>query len=304
MSATSSPSHAFFEGSYLGDRARLAPTARLECKICWHVYDPAEGCETWQIPAGTPFTALPEHWRCPVCDGARDQFMVLDGGAPDLPSVSVPALAPAVDPHLEAQLKDMPGRFEAVFREIHSAKMKGVPFVNESLGVKAVGFRAHEGRALGVLVTPWFMNLVLLPGAQDDWSGLKTGDKELIAFPSGAYEFLAANRPETGPYKACSLFSPMFDFSSMLQAVETAAAVLPALFDVANREEGTRSGEIRRRAEEEAAALAQAEAAALASEEPAPRPAGPPPEMSRRAVILGPRAAQSAAPEGPQDSIA
>ncbi|MDI4657405.1 [NiFe]-hydrogenase assembly chaperone HybE [Xanthobacter autotrophicus] len=302
-SATSTaPSHAFFEGSYLGDRARLAPTARLECKVCWHVYDPAEGCETWQVPAGTPFTALPDHWRCPVCDGARDQFMVLDGGAPDLPAIAPPV---ATDPHLEAQLKDMPGRFEAVFREIHSAKMKGVPFVNESLGVKAVGFRAHEGRALGVLVTPWFMNLVLLPAATDDWSGLKTGDKDLIAFPSGSYEFLAANRPETGPYKACSLFSPMFDFSSMLQAVETAAAVLPALFDVANREEGTRSGEIRRRAEQEAAAQAEAEAAAqAASDAPPPRPAGPPPEMSRRAVILGPRAAQGVVSEGPQDGAA
>ncbi|MDI4666004.1 [NiFe]-hydrogenase assembly chaperone HybE [Xanthobacter autotrophicus] len=302
--APSATAHAFFEGSYLGDRARLAPTARLECKVCWHVYDPAEGCETWQVPAGTPFNALPDHWRCPVCDGARDQFMVLDGGAPDLPAIAPPA---AADPHLEAQLKDMPGRFEAVFREIHSAKMKGVPFVNESLGVKAVGFRAHEGRVLGVLVTPWFMNLVLLPAATDDWSGLKTGDKELIAFPSGTYEFLAADRPETGPYKACSLFSPMFDFSSMLQAVETAAAVLPALFDAANREEGTRTAEIRRRAEE-AAAQAEAEAAALdkvaASEEPAPRPAGAPAELSRRAVILGPRAAQGVAQDSPQDGAA
>ena len=313
LSSTPAPalsSHAFFEGSYLGDRARLAPTARLECKVCWHVYDPAEGCETWQVPAGTPFNALPDHWRCPVCDGARDQFMVLDGGAPDLPAIAPPANAQtaAADAHLEAQLRDMPGRFEAVFREIHAAKMKGVPFVNESLGVKAVGFRAHEGRALGVLVTPWFMNLVLLPGAADDWSGLKTGDKELIAFPSGTYEFLAADRPETGPYKACSLFSPMFDFSSMLQAVETAAAVLPALLDPANREEGTRSGEIRRRAEQEAAAQAEAEAAALAHQQPAPRSAGAPAEMSRRAVILGPRAVQGviqdSSQSGPQDGAA
>ena len=32
-----------FEGSYLGDRARLPAGARLECKICWWVYDPAAG---------------------------------------------------------------------------------------------------------------------------------------------------------------------------------------------------------------------------------------------------------------------
>lgn len=67
-----------FEGSYLGDRARLPDGARLECKICWWVYDPAEGDPVWQIEPGTPFTALPAHWRCPQCDGAADQFMVLN----------------------------------------------------------------------------------------------------------------------------------------------------------------------------------------------------------------------------------
>jgi rubredoxin len=66
-----------FEGSYLGDRSRLPAEARLECKICWWVYDPAQGDATWQIPSGTPFTALPPHWRCPVCDGDAEQFMVV-----------------------------------------------------------------------------------------------------------------------------------------------------------------------------------------------------------------------------------
>jgi len=52
--------------------------ARRECKICWHVYDPALGDEVWQIPAGTAFERLPAHWRCPVCDAAKDGFLVLD----------------------------------------------------------------------------------------------------------------------------------------------------------------------------------------------------------------------------------
>jgi rubredoxin len=70
-------SDARFEGSYLGDAARLPDGAKLECKICWWVYDPEVGDAVWQVPAGTPFTALPAHWRCPQCDGAADQFMVL-----------------------------------------------------------------------------------------------------------------------------------------------------------------------------------------------------------------------------------
>ncbi|WP_199917020.1 rubredoxin [Parazoarcus communis] len=67
-----------FEGSYLGDGSRISDGARLECGICWYVYDPAEGDEVWQIPPGTPFSALPEHWACPNCDAPRHKFMVVD----------------------------------------------------------------------------------------------------------------------------------------------------------------------------------------------------------------------------------
>jgi rubredoxin len=54
------------------------PGTRLECKICWQVYDPAVGdLLVWQIPPGTPFTALPAHWTCPNCSATKDQFLVL-----------------------------------------------------------------------------------------------------------------------------------------------------------------------------------------------------------------------------------
>lgn len=275
-----------FEGSFLGDATRIAPAAVLECKICWHVYDPARGCDIWQVPPGTPFTELPAEWRCPQCDGAREQFMVMDDGAA-APAVSPPPPAPTRDERLATLAAAMPKRFEALFREIHVGQMRGVPLLNETLEVKAVGFRAHEERVIGVMITPWFMNLVLVPGPDEDWSALVPGAKEIIGFPSGPYEFLAANRPETGPYKACSLFSPMFDFTSMLQASETARAVLAALFDPAIREEGDRSGEIRRAREEEAAREENArEAAAAEPTEPtiaAPTPVAP----TRRMLIFG-----------------
>ncbi len=66
-----------FEGSYLGDAAKIGPLTRLECKICWHVYDPAAGDEVWQIAPGTPFCELPSHWTCPKCSGTKEQFMVV-----------------------------------------------------------------------------------------------------------------------------------------------------------------------------------------------------------------------------------
>ena len=60
-----------------GHALQIEPGTRLECRICWHVYDPAEGDPVWQVPPGTPFDQLPAHWSCPECSATRDQFMVL-----------------------------------------------------------------------------------------------------------------------------------------------------------------------------------------------------------------------------------
>jgi len=59
---------------------RIDDDTQMECRICWYVYDPAEGDSTQQVPVGTPFRALPPDWRCPDCDTAREQFLpYLDG---------------------------------------------------------------------------------------------------------------------------------------------------------------------------------------------------------------------------------
>ena len=56
----------------LRQRRQIAPGTRLECKICWYVYDPAQGDPVWQVPPGTPFTELPPHWTCPNCAAAAE----------------------------------------------------------------------------------------------------------------------------------------------------------------------------------------------------------------------------------------
>jgi rubredoxin len=53
---------------------------RMECGVCWSVYDPAEGDPVWQIPPGTPFSQLPEEWRCPNCDAPRERFLRVGDG--------------------------------------------------------------------------------------------------------------------------------------------------------------------------------------------------------------------------------
>lgn len=255
-----------FEGSFMGCSSKISAAAVMECKICWTPYDPAEGDETRQIPPGTPFLALPADWKCPVCDGTKDQFMVLDdtGAGSDSGTGSGKA---ADNP--EAAMIDAVARLEAEFREIHNAKMRDVPFSNKALNVQSVGFRLWEGRFLGVLVAPWLMNLTLLPGPDDDWSSLVTGETEIIEFPSGPYQFIHSRRERVGGYKGCSLFSPMGEFSSQLQATDVARAVMQALFDEANREEMMPAAPVGPPAEPETPQTA------------------PEPLPSRRAVITG-----------------
>ena len=64
-----------FQG--FGATADSDPRTRFECRICWYVYDPAEGDTVWQIAPGTPFSQLPPHWTCPNCSATQDQFIVV-----------------------------------------------------------------------------------------------------------------------------------------------------------------------------------------------------------------------------------
>lgn len=48
--------------------------ARYVCKLCGYIYDPEKGDPTQGIAPGTPFEALPDTWRCPLCKVGKDMF--------------------------------------------------------------------------------------------------------------------------------------------------------------------------------------------------------------------------------------
>jgi [NiFe] hydrogenase assembly HybE family chaperone len=123
---------------------------------------------------------------------------------------------------------------EALFRRIADTRMAGLPIVNGALRIEAVGFEpcASESglppAASGVLVTPWFMNLVRLPLAREDELG-RVGVARRLALGREHFDFIGAHEAAIGTFDACSLFSPMFDFASQDAAVGTARAVLARL---------------------------------------------------------------------------
>jgi [NiFe] hydrogenase assembly HybE family chaperone len=133
----------------------------------------------------------------------------------------------------------------ARFARIATADMAGIPLLHPGLAVRALGFAPDESGtgACGVLVTPWFMNLVWLPLAAG--SGAAAGDDSAARPPPAAplapgamrerrvgnerFTFIGACDDVLGPYEACSLFSPMFEFADQAAAEATAQAVLDAL---------------------------------------------------------------------------
>jgi len=123
---------------------------------------------------------------------------------------------------------------ESAFGLIHRERMADVPILNNKIGVNAVGFQAWQGHYLGVMITPWFMNLMLLPGNNEDWNELIELSKHRHVFPSGSYEFIVGYEAAIGKYQICSLFSPMFEFADNKAAIDTATAVMQELMNTEN----------------------------------------------------------------------
>jgi [NiFe] hydrogenase assembly HybE family chaperone len=119
----------------------------------------------------------------------------------------------------------------ACFGRIQAERMQGLPILNPNLCVQVVGAREFGGDWVGVLITPWCMNLVVVPAPGSDNRPGSIGSKRDVRFPSGAIEFIASDEDGIGPFAACSLFSPMGDFPDQFTAIVTAESVMNALFD-------------------------------------------------------------------------
>ncbi|MDH3586007.1 MAG: [NiFe]-hydrogenase assembly chaperone HybE [Gammaproteobacteria bacterium] len=114
------------------------------------------------------------------------------------------------------KVADLVARYEGIYEE----RMQELPIVNSRLAVEAVGFDQWEDRDLGVLITPWFMNLVLLPKS-DELAEVPQGTQIECRFPSGPCELTVYQDEALGSYLAAVLFRTVADFPDQ----ETARAI-------------------------------------------------------------------------------
>ena len=236
------PLGTLFEGSFLGDASKINDTTKLECGVCWWVYDPDLGDDVWQIPPGVAFNALPGHWRCPRCDAEKHHFMVIGETGP---RETVETAAPVSDGQ---RIVAMRAAFHAVDR-----RMAGLPVYRAGFPIDLLGVRVVGDELIGVLLTPWAMNIIAWPLTVDKGERPE-GSKRIKTLPSGRYEFIAGRLDGIGFYESCALFSPLDEFDDPDAARATAEAAAQGLF------------------------------------EPDPdeaKPPPPPPELSRRAMLTG-----------------
>ena len=115
---------------------------------------------------------------------------------------------------------------ESAFEAIHRERMRDIPLLNPKLAVAAVDFQRWDQHWVGVLITPWFLNLMLLPGSESDWPGLAVGEKIELDAPSGEYAFTAGYEEAVGEYLFCSLMSPVQNIHDQAAALDTAGEVM------------------------------------------------------------------------------
>ena len=118
---------------------------------------------------------------------------------------------------------------EAAFCRIQRERMADMPMLNPALAVEAVDFDLHDGRWLGVLLTPWTLSLMLLPAAPEGWVSAPAGQRLMIRYPAGEFAFLGGEEEGIGEYLSCALFQSMAQFPDQETARLTARASRLAL---------------------------------------------------------------------------
>ena len=116
------------------------------------------------------------------------------------------------------------------YRQVYEETFRDLPIANAALDVEAVGFRPLEEHRLGVLITPWFMNLFLLPGTER-WDDRPQGSACQLEFPGSKVEFRVSHEEDLGTILSAALFSTVADFPEQALAREVAQETLRLLFD-------------------------------------------------------------------------
>jgi len=144
-------------------------------------------------------------------------------------------------PHEIPRVTALVARFETIASET----MRDLPLYNPALVVEAVGFHPFGGGWAGVLITPWFMNLVYLPRDLVPLDLALIGRKVKLALPAGEREWIRSGDTAVGAFLSLSLRSPMFGLETQEAARAEAQAHLAAFLSPPEDEAAPPAGRMR-----------------------------------------------------------
>ena len=123
------------------------------------------------------------------------------------------------------------------------AGMRDLPIYNDKIAIEAIGFRPFgDSDLLGVMLTPWFMNMILLPIEPVPLNMAEIGKSVVIELPAGKRNFVVGGDETSGLYKAHSLHSPVLNFTLPGQACAEAKRLLLLLMTPAAAEPAAKDG--------------------------------------------------------------
>jgi [NiFe] hydrogenase assembly HybE family chaperone len=126
--------------------------------------------------------------------------------------------------HGEERIRQLVERFT----HIGDNAMRDLPIYNHALQVDAISFESTQAGWLGVLITPWFINVMLLP-KQKQKTTIPLGDKVIHELASGVHQFSVGEDDELGRYDFLTLASPTLRYKSHQAARDAAQKALSKL---------------------------------------------------------------------------
>ena len=169
--------------------------------------------------------------------------------------VRVPALRPQVGAPAAPWADDPADALQRHFATVAHERMAGLAFLNPAIEVRVAHCQRVAGDWLAALVTPWCIQLVLLPGGGSLWEDSAPGLRRRVVLPAGELVFLGdAGEANLPAYQYCPLIAPIDRMPDTATACAiacdalAAALVAPATAAVINEAEMAEPAPTSRRA--------------------------------------------------------
>lgn len=98
---------------------------------------------------------------------------------------------------------------ETAFSNVLQNAMLDLSFIHPDMPICACGLQLFEGQWVGVMLTPWMMSAVILPGPDQVWPARGVGERLGLKLPFADLTFTVGRVDGLPQYLASSLMSPL-----------------------------------------------------------------------------------------------